>query len=385
MKIYDWIIVGAGFAGAALAYELVKKDFRVLLLEQNSIGDNATHYSYGGLAFWSGNTPLTKQLCEEGFQRYNILEEELAADIELRQLDLLLIVGLEQDIESIAKSYSNFAKRLMQLTKKEVSELEPLLNSDMISGGLTVKHGHIQPEKTAQAYINAFLAAGGELKFAQVLELSSAYCTVKTITDSYTSENIAVCTGGMSRQFLKTSGIEVQVYFTHAEMIQTQPVDLRMNTLVMPANLQRFQMEFKATRDDKLWQEVGNEPEAAILDVGAVQFRDGSLRLGQISRTITNPHAKIDNKGSEEFMRSHIQSILPKLANLPGTCHHCLVAFSKDNLPLVGNIPEFPRIYLFSGFSNPLVFIPPLAQRFANWVSGEEDELINQLSPSRFI
>jgi glycine/D-amino acid oxidase-like deaminating enzyme len=385
MKIYDWIVVGGGFAGAALAYELVKKNLRVLLLEQNTVADNATRYSYGGLAFWSGSTLLTRQLCHEGFQRYGVLAEELAADIELRQLDLLLTVGIDDDIETIAKSYSNFAKPLTQLTAKEACELEPLLNADGISAALTVKHGHIQPEKTAQAYINAFLAAGGELKFVQVLELCPASSIVNTTTDNYKAENIAVCTGGMSRQFLKTSGIEVQIYFTHAEMIQTQPVDLRMNTLVMPASLQRFQLEFKATRDDKLWQESGNEPEAAILDVGAVQFRDGSLRLGQISRTITNPHAKVDIKGSEEFMRSHIQSILPKLAHLPGTCHHCLVAFSKDNLPVVGNIPEFPQIYLFSGFSNPLVFIPPLAQRFANWVSGGEDEIINQLSPSRFI
>jgi glycine/D-amino acid oxidase-like deaminating enzyme len=356
-----------------------------LLLEQNPVADNATRYSYGGLAFWSGSTPLTRQLCDEGFQRYGVLAEELAEDIELRQLDLLLTVGIDDDIETITKSYSNFATPFTQLTRKEACELEPLLNPDAISAALTVKHGHIQPEKTAQAYINAFLAAGGELKFTQVLELCPAFSTVNTTTDSYKAENIAVCAGGMSRQFLKISGIEVQIYFTHAEMIQTQPIDLRMNTLVMPASLQRFQLEFKATRDDKLWQESGNEPEAAILDVGAVQFRDGSLRLGQISRTITNPHAKVDNKGGEEFMRSHIQSILPKLAHLPGTCHHCLVAFSKDNLPMVGNIPEFPQIYLFSGFSNPLVFIPPLAQRFANWVSGGEDEIINQLSPSRFI
>jgi glycine/D-amino acid oxidase-like deaminating enzyme len=155
--------------------------------------------------------------------------------------------------------------------------------------------------------------------------------------------------------------------------------------LVMPASLQRFQLEFKATRDDTLWQESGNEPEAAILDVGAVQFQDGSLRLGQISRTITNPHTKVDSEGSEQWMRSHIHHILPKLAHLPGTWHHCLVAFSKDNLPIIGNIPEFPQIYLFSGFSNPLVFIPPLAQRFANLVSVTEDEIINQLSPTRFI
>jgi glycine/D-amino acid oxidase-like deaminating enzyme len=391
MKIYDWIVVGGGFAGAALAYELVKKDLRVLLLEQNAVADNATRYSYGGLAFWSGGTPLTRQLCDEGFQRYSVLAEELATDIELRQLDLLLTIGVDSDVETVAKSYSNLPTPPTRLTRKEACELEPLLNPDAISSALTVKHGHVHPGKTAQAYIDAFIRAGGELKFTEVRELFPAstvdkktLCRAKTAIDTYEAENIAVCAGGISRQLLKTSGIETQVYFTHAEIIEIQPVDLKMNTLVMPASLQRFQLEFEATREDKLWQEPSSEQEAAILDVGAVQFRDGSLRLGQISRIITNPHTKVDNQGGEAWMRSHIHLILPKLAHLPGICHHCLVAFSKDNLPMVGNIPEFPQIYLFSGFSNPLVFIPPLAQRFANWVSGAEDEIINQLSPTRF-
>ncbi len=52
-KNYDWIVVGAGFTGAALAYELAKQGFAVLLLEQNPQPKNATCYSYGGLAFWS--------------------------------------------------------------------------------------------------------------------------------------------------------------------------------------------------------------------------------------------------------------------------------------------------------------------------------------------
>jgi glycine/D-amino acid oxidase-like deaminating enzyme len=50
MKTYDWIVIGGGITGAALAYELTKKNFSVLLLEQNAIANNATRYSYGGLA-----------------------------------------------------------------------------------------------------------------------------------------------------------------------------------------------------------------------------------------------------------------------------------------------------------------------------------------------
>lgn len=83
---------------------------------------------------------------------------------------------------------------------------------------------------------------------------------------------------------------------------------------------------------------------------------------------------------------------MPALSNLPGTWHHCLVAFSGDRaacpkdsrLPTIGSIPGCNGVYLFCGFSNPLAIVPPLAQRFANYLTGKEDEIISQLSPVRF-
>jgi glycine/D-amino acid oxidase-like deaminating enzyme len=108
------------------------------------------------------------------------------------------------------------------------------------------------------------------------------------------------------------------------------------------------------------------------------------LRLGQISRTLTDPHAEINSQASEQWLRTSIGRILPLLENLPGNWYHCLVAFSPNRLPLIGAIPEFQGVHLFSGFSNPLVFVPPLAQRFAKFVSSQEDEIISQILSDRF-
>lgn len=365
---YDWIVVGAGFTGAALGYELVKKGFSVLLLEQYAMPDNATRYSYGGLAFWSATTPQTRKLCDEARARYDILPQELAANIELRELDLLLTIDVNSDVDAIYKSYTRFATQPILLDVQQACELEPLLNKNSIEGALTVKHGHINPQKTAQAYIQAFLRLGGKLEIAQVLQFNyqNSQVSVKTTTDTYHAEKIVVCAGGISRQLLKESGISVQLYFTHAEILETPPVEIKLSTLVMPAILQRFQLEAKSSQNDELWCEPGNEPEAAILDAGAVQFLDGSLRIGQISRVFSAR----DSKGDEKWLRSRISQIIPALANVPAKWHRCLVAFSKDSLPLVGAIPDSEGIYIFSGFSNPLVLVPPLAERFANWVSG---------------
>ncbi|MGL5805548.1 MAG: NAD(P)/FAD-dependent oxidoreductase, partial [Xenococcaceae cyanobacterium] len=92
MNTYDWIVIGGGITGSALAYELVKQNFQVLLIEKNATPDNATLYSYGGLAYWSGTNELTRQLCSEGIELHRSLSTELGADTEFRDIDLLLTI-----------------------------------------------------------------------------------------------------------------------------------------------------------------------------------------------------------------------------------------------------------------------------------------------------
>ncbi|MFN6471673.1 MAG: NAD(P)/FAD-dependent oxidoreductase [Nostoc sp. SerVER01] len=383
MQTYDWIVVGGGITGATLAYELRKAGFSVLLVEEYEIPQNATRYSYGGLAYWSGTTPLTRQLCEDAIARYHILSQELDADIQFRELDLLLTIPAASDPEAIAALYSNCAVVPRLLDVQAASELEPLINQQAISGALTVKHGHIHPQKTAQAYIQAFLRSGGEVQVSKVLQILEN--GVQTTNATYHSANVVICAGGLSRQLLKSAGISLKIYFTHAEIIETAPVDVKLHTLVMPANVQRYQLEAQSTQVEQLWDEPGNEPVPAILDAGAIQFQDGSLRLGQISRVLTNPHAEVNSQASERWLRESVGEVLPALRNLPGSWHHCLVAFSNNQFPLIGTVPGFESIHVFSGFSNPLVIVPPLAERFAKFATGKEDEIIKEIkSQSQF-
>ena len=154
----------------------------------------------------------------------------------------------------------------------------------------------------------------------------------------------------------------------------------------MPAEAERFQLEANATQPEveNLWNEPGHEPTPAILDAGAVQLLDGRIRIGQTSRTLTDPNAPIDATQSQADLRTKISAVLPAIGQLPGTWHHCTIAFSRDRLPLVGAIPAIEGIHLFSGFSNPLAILPAIAQRFAASLVGETDEIIEQLSPGRF-
>jgi len=390
MKIYDWIIVGGGITGAALSYELARKGSSVLMFEGDPTFQNATRFSYGGVPFWAGTTELTRQLFREGRERYRHLSSELGADTQFRELDLLLPVAPEEDPETVAASYSHFDIPPRLLSKEEAKELEPLLNIEAIAAALTVRHGHISPEGTADAYCQAFTRHGGTMEFAKVTELVREGDRVTGVTDGatiYPAVNVIICAGGFSRSLLKSAGVSVPVYFTHAEMLETPPVEVKLRTLVMPAVQQRGKTETAASQAeiDRLWDEGDRELAPPALDAGAIQFLDNSIRIGQISRTLSNPHAEANAQQSEEAMRRAIANILPPLGNLPATWHRCLVAFSSDGLPLIGAIPNVEGVQIFSGFTSPLGLVPPLAKRFAEYLAGEDDEIVRQLSPSRFV
>jgi glycine/D-amino acid oxidase-like deaminating enzyme len=376
MTTYDWIVIGAGITGSALSYELAKQGFRVLLLEKDDRPDNATYYSYGGLAYWSGTTDLTRQLCQEGIDIHRQLSEELGADTEFRDIDLVLTVDAKDDPETVAAHYTQFAIAPQILDRSQACQLEPLLNPDAIAGVLRLPHAHIHPHKTNLAYQQAFFRLGGEMKIEPVVKLlrqGDRIEGVATDRDRYYAKNTAVCAGGLSRALLKAAGIRSELYFTHAHLIKTPPVEICLRTLVMPAIQQRLVLETKAT--EAQWDEPSPGLVASIFDPGAIQFRDRSFIFGQISEIYTSPDIAIDSVASEAKIRNGIATILPLLGNISGTWHSCLVAFTKNSLPLIGEIAPFANIYLFSGFTSTLVFAPPLARHFANWIATKKTKL----------
>jgi glycine/D-amino acid oxidase-like deaminating enzyme len=388
MNSFDWIVVGGGLAGSALSYELSKVGFSVLLLEQFAVPLNGTRYSYGGIAYWSGLTDLTRQLCHEGIELHRMLSAELDSETQFREMNLLLTIDRDRDPETVASGYKNFAIPPTLLSAEAAGEIEPLLNLEAIAGALLLPHGHVSPEATLAAYNQAFIRLGGVIEIAQVTSLiqkGDRIQGVVTPVQKYEAANVAICAGGFSRGLLSQAGIPTRLYFTQAEIIETPPLDLQLQTIIMPAELKRFEMEARAgsADHDAFWDQPGHEILAPVLDVGSIQFQDGRLRLGQVSRTLTDPYVQANAAESEAELRQSVGQLLPALKQVPGQWYSCIVSFSADRLPLVGAIAGSEGLHLFSGFSNPFALLPPIARRFARSAMGQSDTLLAQLSPNR--
>ena len=389
MQTFDWIVVGNGLVGAATSYELARCGLSVLLIDRALEPGNATRYSYGGIPYWSGTTALTQQLCHEGIAKHRQLSEELEGDTEFRELDLVLTLAAGEDPNAAAEPYAKVATPPRFVSAAEAQALEPLLNEDAIAGAFTVRHGHVSPVALVKAYNQAFLRLGGTRIVASVVDLvriKDRVTGVLTTEQAYPARHVVVAAGAFSRALLRQVNLTVPLYYTYAELIETPPLDLNLRALIMPAQTERFAMEAKASQPDTdaQWDEPGHEMTPAILDSGAIQFLDGHLCLGQISRTLTDLEADLDAAESERRLRAAIATQIPALTDVPGTWRSCRVSFSRDGLPLVGSIPGVEGLHLMAGFSAPFVYLPPVAQRFAQTVVGEADAVITAMAIDRF-
>lgn len=372
MSIYDWLICGAGITGAALGYELQRSGFKVAIIDRSPAPRNATHFSYGGIPYWSGTTAITKQLCQESIERYPNLSEELDYQIGFRKINLILTLSPEEDHRLVAQNYPGCS--LEWLDRQLAVELEPLLNPGAIGGAFLIDHAQVDPRSLLQGYLQAFTRSGGVLIYEEIEELLAQ--GVKTKKRSIGCGGVVLCVGGMGRRLLNRSGLSLPFFFTHAELIEILPTSPRLRNFIMPADLKRLNFEAKGALQEQAWQEDHPEILPPSLDVGGAPFPDGRMCLGQISRLHPNPDF-VPCPTTEMQIRSGIKQLLPQLGDLPGTWHHCLVAFNPSPLPSIGQINDY--WWIFSGFTSPMVFVPPLAHRFAQYLRSRQDEIIESL------
>lgn len=391
----DWIVVGGGLTGSALAYELALQGQAVVLVEPQDPLQGATRYSYGGIAYWSGTDDFTRYWCDRTQTRYPELTAELEADVHYRSTTLLLTVAAKADPQVALAHYQHFAIPPKLLTPAEAVALEPALSPAALSGALVVPHGHVCPLALVQAYRQQLQHRGGRVIQASYRGLrrvqedpAAPVVGIETDRGPIEADRVVICAGGMGRSLLRQAGYTVPLYYTQAEVIEIQAQPGLLQGVVMPAENRRFALEAQASQPDydDRWEQPGQEIVPASLDLGAVQFRGGRLLLGQASRTWSDLEPPLDAKACEQKIREGTAAIFPGLAYLPGSWHRTLVAFSRDGLPFVGEMGLGSRLYLFTGFSSPFVYVPPMAQAFAAAAVSETwaDSLLRAVSPDRF-
>ena len=165
MERYDFLVIGAGMAGASAAYWLAERG-RVVVLEQedaagyHSTGRSAAMYmeTYGG--------PLTRGLTTAG-RDFLAAPPSGFADSPLLGPQQVLYIGRADQLEALDRLYDENSPRVPSLARLDAAEAlgQPVpLREDYVAGGVLEPESlEIDVAALHQGYLRGLRARGGRL------------------------------------------------------------------------------------------------------------------------------------------------------------------------------------------------------------------------------
>ena len=168
------VVVGAGAIGLAIAFELVRRDMSVLVLERDRVGAGATGVSAGMLAPVSeakAEEPEIVELALESHRRYPEFVEAVEAASGLscgfrREGTLVVALGRddEEELEHLREAQQSRGLRSIPLTADEVFEREPHLSGWVTGGLLAAEDYQADPRLLVEALAAAIRNGGGRIE-----------------------------------------------------------------------------------------------------------------------------------------------------------------------------------------------------------------------------
>jgi sarcosine oxidase subunit beta len=241
-KKADVVIIGGGVNGCSLAYQLAKRDLKVVLCEKSFLCSGSTGRCGAGIRQqWSIRE--NAELAIKSVKIFEKLEKELGQEIGLRQGGYLIIVHDEEDMKQAKKNVDmqkSIGLDVSILTSDEILNIVPILDIEgMHAVGATFcpTDGHVDPFKTTYAYAQAAIAQGVKLyKFTEVLGIkknNGKIKSVKTSNGEIKTDVVINAAGAWSKQIAEMVDIKLPNKPFRKEILVTERVSPIFDSMVI--------------------------------------------------------------------------------------------------------------------------------------------------------
>ena len=387
---YDVLVVGAGLVGAAAAWNCARAGARVLLVDAAYPNRGASGQNAGSLHFQIERRFLEngERLAEEAARITAIsrmaiddwagLEAALDADLHVRRDGGLMVAETAAEVAVLERKVAReqaagLATRL--LDGDAARAIAPYLAPTIIAAGYLADEGHADPRSVTPAFVRAGVAAGAAFApGTRVTEIrrgsgfSVALAGKGAGQGNVAADRILLAAGAWTPQVAAAANLHLPLF----------PVALTMNITERVAPLMPHLVQHVGRRLSMKQAYAGN-----ILIGGGWPSRlkiraDGSFDVG------ARPEA---------IEASRTENLRTAMATVPAVADMNLLrswtgvtAITSDQLPLVGEVPRMPGLFVAAGGS-AFTLGPTFARLVAQQMLARDpavDEALAVLSPARF-
>jgi sarcosine oxidase subunit beta len=332
LRHYDAIIVGAGIQGCSTALNLARRKYRVLLLDKNSAGRQASGVNAGGVRRLF-RAPPEVPLSMESMELWRGLEKQVGADCGFKATGQVKIAENEADMRKLEErtalmtslGYSH--EELVDAA--ELHRMVPLAAGHCVGALVSRGDGYAEPYLTTRAILSAALRKGVALKEltpVTALEQSGSTWRVRCAESVFEAPAVVNCAGAWGDRIARMAGDEVPLKPESPTMMVTARVPFFLDPVV---GLTSRKLSFK-------------------------QMPNGTLVIGGGHRSRLDMQKERTVIDFEELRTSAqtVTALFPALKNVPVVrCWAGIEGMTPDQLPVIGPSPKASGLFHAFGFS----------------------------------
>lgn len=411
---YDVAVIGGGIAGCSIAYEAHKRGAKVMLLEKGALGDFQTNHALGFLSASSGE-PFATTLGLDGINRWKQIPDELGQDIGLILKGNLTYPVTENGYQTLLRSREALSKLGLETEVAEpdahgIDKVFPGLAQLKYPGAFYPHEGHVEPRLASEAYRNYFKKVGVDvLEGVEVQDLVASGNKIIKLTHNsgtITADKFVVAAGAWTRTMLARLHVKLPSMKIRGYALETQPVEELTDFAMLVGGWAIRQTPYKTLILSTISQSVHelSLDSLRLFNYFAVaRGRNGIARVrvnGDLFRDVASwlsPRKKLAGTSvvaSPRENRRIASSTLKQFESLIGREDEIqlkkswghIVDVMPDDLPVVGDVPDYPNLYVSTGYSgHGLTIAPYLSELLTEkMLEGKSGPTLDRLRLSRF-
>ncbi len=345
MKRADILIIGGGVIGCSIAYELSREKVRVLLLERDRIGCEASGEAAGMLAPQAeGLSPGPfLDLCLKSREMFAPLSQELKAetgiDIEYLASGILYLLLTEEDEVSGKRMFEEQLARGLRVEwwdHQQVRKAEPQVTPEVRAALYLPDDHQVQNARMVRALYLAAARRGVEFlrgsPVTGILLEGNRVVGVRSLSETYHAAKVVIAAGAWSGVVGELAGIDIPV---------------------RPARGQLLTLETRG----ELFRHILYTSRAYL-----VPRLNGEVVVGSTVEFVG--FEKLVTGAGIEGLLTAAREVVPALA--PRPLLHAWAGFrpwSPDELPYLGEVPGLSGLFIASGHFRNGILLAPITGR----------------------
>ncbi len=367
------VVVGAGVMGASVAWHLLQRGVRDVLLLDRAPGPGAgsTGRATGGFRV-QYDTAANVRLSVRSREKLLAFAEEVGGDPGYQPFGYLFVARREADLallrQAQAVQHGAGAPWPREVSAAEVLALNPALVPDRSIGGVfSPVDGFIRPIGLARGYLEGALRLGARIEWGVevtgLVREGDRVAGVGTLDGRIGARAVVNAAGPWAGRFAARAGLDLPVRPVRRQVAATVPTDALPASMPMTAYVEDgFHTRVRDGRILWLWPH----------GVGVEESDEPTWRDDWVPKVMALAEAR-----------------LPMAARVPvdpAACHCGLYEMSPDRHAILGEMPAAPGLYLVNGSSgHGVMHAPALGEALAAMVAGEPPMLdVSAFRPSRF-